>query len=324
MADHDMTPFVDHGGHSYDIGLDALFDPSSNEHEKTCLTGDEQFRDAVERMHQTPSKAAAEFELREGDFYSVDGTLLHYIASRRSMGDVMKEALRFCARHRYPLDDVDSSSLTAMQIALNNDRADNVKFLLSFGAAMPNQNNMGESPIHVAIMTTQNPEIVGMLLYHHYHRSRNAADRNGAKVPVGPGSKKSGQVALDLLVGRVLQELSSSGESQCTELSKQVLYRIQRWSPTNEDTSYLREHVRNDHLLFSRAIIAVGNLSFAFDLSNTMMTVLREETATMYPGFYDSFWQAKVSTSLGMGEGIRQSVGIGMRQRRRLVNGPFP
>lgn len=211
----------------------------------------------------------------------------------------MEETLRFCARYRFSLNDVNSASLTALQIALSNDRAQNVKLLLSSGAAMPAQNHIGESPLHVAIMNTNNPEIVDLLLNHCYQESLRESIRqslraqtenqNEARIPVDFLWKETGQMALDLLVGRVLQELSLSGETHCTEVTKQILKRIVDLIPKIDDTSYLREQARNDHVLFSRATIAIGRHRGALDLSSTMMMVLREETATLDPRFYQDF-----------------------------------
>lgn len=293
-----MVRFGNDSNHSYEMSMDALFRPVSN-YEQSCMARDEQFRQVVERMHQTPSKSAAEYELREGDFYGNDGTLLHYIASRRYMEGIMEETLRFCARYRFSLNDVNSASLTALQIALSNDRAQNVKLLLSSGAAMPAQNHIGESPLHVAIMNTNNPEIVDLLLNHCYQESLRESIRqslraqtenqNEARIPVDFLWKETGQMALDLLVGRVLQELSLSGETHCTEVTKQILKRIVDLIPKIDDTSYLREQARNDHVLFSRATIAIGRHRGALDLSSTMMMVLREETATLDPRFYQDF-----------------------------------
>lgn len=298
MADHDVVQFGNDSNHSYEMSMDALLRPCSN-YEQSCMARDEQFRQVVERMHQTPSKSAAEYELREGDFYGNDGTLLHYIASRRYMEGIMEETLRFCARYHYSLNDVNSASLTALQIALSNDRAQNVKLLLSSGAAMPTQYT-GESPLHVAIMNTNNPGIVDLLLNHCYQeslresvrqplRAETKTQNNETRVPVDFLWKKTGQMALDLLVGRVLQELSLSGETHCTEVTKQILKTIVDLIPKIDDTSYLREQARNDHVLFSRATIAIGRHRGALALSSTMMIVLREETATLDKRFYQDF-----------------------------------
>jgi hypothetical protein len=87
----------------------------------------------------------------------------------------------------------------AIHVAVKNDHR-----LSGYGASSRNRNKMGELPLHTYILTSESELLICKVIYHH---------DSEPVVSVEPPSAQAGQIALDLVVSRVMEELSNPTHS---------------------------------------------------------------------------------------------------------------
>ncbi|KAM0716764.1 hypothetical protein Q7P37_008209 [Cladosporium fusiforme] len=301
----DPSPFDDFsGGSGEDMSVDALFHTVNSGEEQPLVSLDERFSRIIQRMQESPMGCSSDSILAVTDFLSEGSTLLHYVAARGYMDSVMMEVLGFCARRCITLENLDDDFSTALHVALVNSRVENVRKLLAAGAHLPEQNHLGESPLHVAIMTTDSPPLVGLLLWYN-SQARDSSDGQGVNAPVASPSENAGRVPLDLAVDRVLRDMSPSGKRECTQATSGILLKVLQSTPIMEDTRYLRQHARDNYTLFGRAIKVIGKHNLAKRLVATMMEILRAEIEGKHPAFYGRLYQQQMWRPGGLASSMR-------------------
>lgn len=225
------------------------------------------FEEVLQRIRESPSTEPCATILHKDDFQSPDSTLLHYIAARGRLKDVLKEVLQCSNQYGYPVDVLDEHRMTPLRVAIRHDRYDNVVALLDSGAAVDLTGSDGELPLHVAITYCGDARIVKEI----YSRFED-----GAKLRVQSPSEREGQVALDLAISRLLREVPEFGEAVCTQETKKMFVEIVKTTPTIEDTTYLERHADEKWTLFLQAITAVVRLPCCRELIETMSQVAYE------------------------------------------------
>jgi hypothetical protein len=221
------------------------------------------FERILQEMHEAPSDCSSRNILPPNEFCNkADSTLLHYVAARGYMSEVLIKILHFCSHHGYAVDRKDSVGNTALHIAVHHDRVENIVPLCAAGARVDISNRLGELPIHVAVMTSKSPQLLEDLFVRH---------KNGVKARVDLPSPRAGQVALDLAVERVLNDLV---DYDCTPATRSILLEVLKRGETLGDATFLRAHAEKDQELFERAIIVVGNVFLGKKLRRIMIDVL--------------------------------------------------
>lgn len=226
---------------------------------------EETFARTLQQLHEAPSDCPPKDILMLSEFYNkADSTLLHYVAARGCISEILIQILRFCSHNGLAIDRKDSMGCTALQIAVYHDRVENVVQLRTAGAQLDISNRLGELPIHVAVMKSKKPQLLEDLLVRH---------KDGVKAHVGLPSSRAGQVALDLAVERVLLDLSNG---DCTQATRSILGEVLKKGETLLDTTFLRVHAEKDQKLFQRAIAVVGNVFLGRKLRRIMIDVLSD------------------------------------------------
>jgi hypothetical protein len=183
------------------------------------------------------------------------------------MKDILKEVLQCGVNYDFTVDVLDQDHLTPLQVAIRHDRYDNVVALLDSGASVTSTGPSGELPLHTAIMCCGDARIVKEI----HHRFED-----GAKMQVQSPSEREGQVALDLVISRLLREVPELGEAVCTQETKKIFIEIVKTTPNIENKTYLERHADDKWTLFLQAMTAVGYLPIRRDLVDTMSQVAFE------------------------------------------------
>lgn len=229
---------------------------------------DEIFERTLQRLHEAPSDCPSKDILVSSEFYNkANSTLLHYVAARGCMSEMLIRILRFCSHNGFAIDRKDSMGCTALQVAVYYDRVENVVHLRTAGAQVDISNRSGELPIHVAVMRSRNTQLIEDLLVRH---------KDGVKMRVEPPSPRAGQVAIDLAVERVLLDLAQVADGGCTQATKSILSEVLKRGETLVNTTYLRVHAEKDKELFQQAIAVVSNVFLGRKLRRIMIDVLSD------------------------------------------------
>lgn len=248
------------------------------------MSRDQQFDNVLRLMHEAPFAFSAENILHPWVFHSNGNLLLQYTAARRHISGVLTELLRVCT-----VEILEEQYIPALQTAILNDRVDNVRVLLLYGAHLSQTSPTGESALHLAVMTSQSPELIELLLQPP-SKSNNDYSNNGVNLPVSPPSNKAGRVTLDLVVERLLQDISRAGKPECTHSTKKILLKVLQWTSTIENPEFLREHARENCVLFNDAVKVLGKYDSAKWLCSTMTQVLHDEMQQTRPALSLHFY----------------------------------
>lgn len=270
-----VTPPIDNLFHALDENtLTAAKDLDGDltagvHHEDTqqTLSYATNFEDVLQRIHEAPSTEPCTRILRKHDFTSSDSTLLHYIAAKGRMKDILKEVLQCGINYGFTVDVLDQDHLTPLQVAIRRSRYDNVVALLDFGASVTSTGPDGELPLHTAITCCKDARIV---------KEIHGRFEDGARKQVLSPSKREGQVALDLVISRLLEEDPDYGEAICAQETKKILIEIIKTTPTIVNTTFLEQHADNKWTLFLRATTAISRLQICGDLVVTMRKLANE------------------------------------------------
>jgi hypothetical protein len=238
-----------------------------HEHQQQTLSSATKFEEVLRRIRESPSTDPCTTILCKDDFKSADSTLMHYVAARGYMGEVLKEVLKSGKHHGYSVDALDQSRSTPLQVAIRHRRYENVVALLDFGASVTSAGSDGELPLHMAITSCGEARMV---------KEIHSRYKDGARVRVQSPSQREGQVALDLVVNRLLREVPELGEAVCTQETKRIFFEIVKTTPTIESTMYLQRHADDNWVLFLQAMTAVGRLPYCHKLRDTMSQVAYE------------------------------------------------
>jgi hypothetical protein len=223
------------------------------------------FKEVLRCIFEAPSTSLHTAILNKDDFFSTESTFLHYIAAKGRMGEVLREVLLFCKSNGFSVDSPDQYGSTSLHVAIRNDRTDNAVALIDAGASLIVADPpFGELPLHMAIRCCSDSRVVEVI---------NNRCEGVAKMPVQYPSEHQGQVALDLVVNRLLHEIPVVGRAVCTRTTAKMFSEIIKTTPTIEDTVHLQRHAYNKWKLFLQAEIAVGHLSFGHALRDTMRRV---------------------------------------------------
>lgn len=225
------------------------------------------FEKVLRQVHEAPPQDRLEISMPVGDYHANGQTFLHYIAARGRMNDVLRDTLGFCKQLGYSVDELNDQGYSALHIAIQNDRFDNVQLLLDDGASLDVRNPQGELPLHMAVMSSQNLLLVSLLL---------ERDIKGPHKHVERPSDKAGRIALDLVVDRVMRDISASGKSECTYATRKIVGALSKKMQTVENRAHLEASVRKDSELFLQAVNVLGRFRFGVPLSITMMSVFQE------------------------------------------------
>jgi hypothetical protein len=264
MNFHDVN--MDNGAHVEDFVLpswnNAPMSPLRNNAPMSPFR-DPMFERIIQEMREAPSDCSSRNILPPNEFCNkANDTLLHYVAARGYMSEVLIKILHFCSHHGYAVDCKDSVGNTALHIAVHHDRVENIVPLCAAGARVDISNSLGQLPIHVAVMTSKSPQLLEDLFARH---------KDGVKAPVEIPSPRAGQVALDLAVERVLNDLA---DYDCTPATRSILLEVLKRGEMLGDTTFLRAHAEKDQELFERAIMVVGNVWLGKKLRRIMIDVL--------------------------------------------------
>lgn len=175
---------------------------------ETVLSRDEKFDKILQEICEAPSSRLPEDLLCKEDIRSSGSTLPHYVAARGRLEAVLLEVMVASTYHGYSVDTPDEAGFTALHIAVQYDRLENVKLLLTAGAQFNTPNNYGELPLHTAIMSSKEPGLVEELLFRHEDKM---------DIPIMGSSKRAGQTALDLVVERALREVTPPSDAVFTQ-----------------------------------------------------------------------------------------------------------
>lgn len=225
------------------------------------------FEKVLRQVHEAPPQDRLEISMPVGEYHANGQTFLHYIAARGRMNDVLRDTLGFCKQLGYSVDELNDQGYSALHIAIQNDRFDNVQLLLDDGASLDVRNPQGELPLHMAVMSSQNLLLVSLLL---------ERDIKGPRKHVERPSDKAGRIALDLVVDRVMRDISASGKSECTYATRKIVGALSKKMQTVENRAHLEASVRKDSELFLQAVNVLGRFRFGVPLSITMMSVFQE------------------------------------------------
>jgi hypothetical protein len=242
-----------------------------NQTRHTLLPRDDKFDNIIRDICEAPSACLPKGLVHKEDFRSSSSTLLHYIAARGRLSNVLMEVMLSCTCHGDSIDTLDGNGFTALHIAVQHDRIENVKVLLTAGALFDAPDPYGELPLHVAIISSNDTGLVDELLFRH-------KDRMDMKIT--GSSKRAGQTALDLVVERALREVTLSGDAVFTPTTKRILSAVLlQSSGVPENVEFLRNHARIHHTPLSRATEAISKLSprGAQHLAVTMASAVRAE-----------------------------------------------
>jgi hypothetical protein len=227
------------------------------------------FERILQRIHDAPSNCVYTNLLSTEEFFHNGSTFLHHVAAKGRVSDVLMDAIRFTTRNGYSIDEMDEEGYTAFHMAVKNDRCDNAQTLLSYRASTWTRNKMGELPLHTYILTSESGLLMHKFLHHH-----------GAALvaSVQPPSAQAGQVALDLVVNRVMRELSQPDTILCRPATKHILEEVLKRLPTVNDNSrcLLRKHAFDNPDLFSRVEYVVRRLSRSHELWKIMAQIMED------------------------------------------------
>jgi hypothetical protein len=226
------------------------------------------FEEVLRRIFEAPSTSLGIEVLNMDTFCSTEGTLLHYVAAKGRMGETLKEVLLFCKNNGCSVDKLDQTRSTSLHIAIKNDRAENAFALIDAGASLTMADPFGDLPLHMAIRYCSDSRMVEGI-------SRRCV--GAAKMRVQWPSAQQGQVALDLVIDRLIHEVLEFGEAVCTQTTGRMFFEIIQTTPTIEDTIHLQRHARDNWKGFLQAETAVGRLSFGHALRNTMRRIKHQQ-----------------------------------------------
>ena len=238
---------------------------------EVALPRDEKFDRILQEICEAPSGCLLRNLLCKEDICSNGSTLPHYIAARGRLGTVLLEVMHFSTSHGYSIDTIDNDGFTALHIAVQYDRLENVNILLTAGAQFDILNPYGELPLHVAIISSKDPDLVEKLSLRY---------GNDMEMPILGSSKRAGQTALDLVIERALREVPRYGDAIFTPNIHRILSAILLKSTGDlESTEYLENHARINHTPLERATMAMGQLKplGAQRLAITMCSAVRAE-----------------------------------------------
>jgi ankyrin repeat protein len=256
------------------------------------LPRDGKFDKILQEISEAPSECSLKNFLSKDDIWSSGSSLQHYVAARGRLDTMLLEVMHFSAHHGYTIDTLDKNGFTALHIAVQYDRIENVKTLVLAGAQLDIPNPYGELPLHVAIISSKDPGMVSELLFRH---------REGMDVQILGPSKRAGQTALDLVVERALREVSPSGDAVFTPNANRILSDVLSQSTgALENTKFLENHARNNYTRLLRAAIAIKHLSplGAQRLVFTMRYFLRLEWRRRGASYsYDTYFNDLLSTA---------------------------
>ena len=236
-------------------------------------SSDERFARMLQEMHEAPSDRLPKDLLADEKFSDGSSTFLHYVAAKGRVDNVMKDVLDFCLLHRHRVDEASATCSAALHVAVQYDRFSNVMLLVDAGARtdlVDNAITPGELPLHVAIRTSKTPQLVAYLLKH----NRQTATRRVQKP-----SEREGEVAVDLAIGRLLQDLADADRDHSSRISTDILQEVLtslNGERALKDTRHLLAHARRDSHLFLQAIAKVEVLSHSQRLKETMLAVFGE------------------------------------------------
>lgn len=234
---------------------------------------DEKFAHTLRKVTEAPSDCLPKDLLTSGDFSDGSSTFLQYVAARGRVDDVMKDVLAFCRLHRHRVDESSATCSTALHVAVRNDRFSNVMLLVDAGARIDRVDKAvtpGELPLHVAVRTSEHPQLVAYLL----KRYQQAATRRVQKP-----SEREGEVAVDLAVGRLLHDLAESDRGHYSRISTNILQEVLtslNGEHAVKDRRHLLAHARRDSNLFFQAIVKVKTLRNNDRLVEMMLAVFAE------------------------------------------------
>jgi ankyrin repeat protein len=134
------------------------------------LPRDEKFDNILREICEAPSACLPNGFLCKEDIRSGGSTLPHYVAARGRLNNVLLEVLLYSTLYGYSVDTLDDDGFTALHVAVQHNRIENVKLLLTAGAQFDTPNPYGELPLHVAILSSKDPGLVEELLFRHGHR----------------------------------------------------------------------------------------------------------------------------------------------------------
>jgi len=216
------------------------------------LPRDGKFDNILQEICEAPPACLPKGFLGKEDIRSSGSTLPHYVAARGRLETVLLEVMLSSTYHGYSVDTLDEAGFTALHIAVKYDRIENVKLLLEAGAQFDTPNPYGELPLHVAIISSKDPDLVDKLLFRHC---------DSMDIPIVGSSERAGQTALDLVVERALREVPASGDAVFTPSIHRMLTAVLlRSTGTLDNPEFLQNHARTNHTMFLRAIIAIKRL----------------------------------------------------------------
>ena len=248
---------------------------------EVALPRDEKFDRILQDICEAPSGCLLRSFLCKEDICSNGSTLPHYIAARGRLGTVLLEVMHFSTSHGYSIDTLDDDGFTALHIAVQYDRLENVNILLVAGAQFDILNPYGELPLHVAITSSKDPDLVDELSFRY---------GNDMAVPILGSSTRAGQTALDLVIERALREVPQHGDAIFTPNVNRIFSAILLKSTGDlENTEYLENHARINHTPLERATRAMGQLKprGAQRLAITMCSAVRAECRRHGGGYCD-------------------------------------
>lgn len=267
MSCHGTMPFDHNIQYCYQDqqNTDGLFEqamgfrPSSSEHK---------FDQVLRKVYESSSDCLPKDLLTEEDFFDGSSTFLHFVAAKGRVNEVMEAILGFCRHYGRSLNYQTDRCSTALHVAVEYDRFENVKLLVDAGARIDKVDNGGELPLHVAIRTSNNPQLVAYLLQW---------DLRTATHRVQKPSEREDRVAMDLAIGRLLQDLADSGQGRCTRTAAGIFQEVVsslKGMPILEDTHHILEYAKQDPNLFFEAIKTVKALGSSKKLEEIMLSVL--------------------------------------------------
>ena len=231
------------------------------------------FQRILHRILEAPSACFHDDLLSKHEFSHGGSTFMHYVASKGRVSEVLEDIIRFTSRQDFPtcIDERDAEGYTAFHIAVKNDRRLNAQALSTCGASAWVRNNMGELPLQTYISTSQSGIWIQELLQY---------KSQGLHARVEPPSAQAGHNALDLIVSRVVAELSRSDASFCRPATKHILEEVLKGVPIVDDNSkrLLRGHAVKNPQLFSRVANVVNRLSRNHELLKVILSILRDRT----------------------------------------------
>jgi hypothetical protein len=230
-------------------------------------SSDGHFERILDRVLEAPSNCSYMNLLSKEEFFHNGSTFLHFVAAKGRISDVLTEVIRFTFGNGHSIDEVDEEGYTAFHVAVKNDRCDNAHALSCSGASPFIRNKMGELPLHTCILTSESGLLFVQIL--HYHSA-------GLKASVNPPSAQAGQIALDLVVNRVMNELSKPDTFLCCPATKHILGEVLKRLPMVDDNSrfLLRERAIKDPDRFSRVEYVVRRLSPGHELRKIMAQIM--------------------------------------------------